>query len=128
MSSLHCAERVANAFGYMVSKHPDLKALSEQILRFWIQVFKAEAGLITVVREGELELTASLHIRDPEFVNKSSHVAEALKIGFNFGFHKGQAFVQNGSIPSFVIWILTFGISPVGLAPSQPLNLLPTQS
>lgn len=75
------AERVAIAFSSMVSKHLDMTALCEQALRFWLKVFRAEAGLIAVVKEDDLELGASLHIRDPKFVKNSSHVAEALKSG-----------------------------------------------
>jgi two-component system, cell cycle response regulator len=75
------AERIVNAFAHMVSKHLELSSLSEQALLFWTRVFKAEAGLIAVIKEEVIEISASRHIRNLEAVKGSSHLAECLKTG-----------------------------------------------
>ena len=75
------AERIASSFVHMISQHLDIAVLSEQALSFLIPILNAEAGMMAVVKDDQLDMTACIHLTNCENVVQSSHLALALKTG-----------------------------------------------
>lgn len=77
----HEVEKVFNRFTQVMSENLDLSRLSEETLGLLIRSTNFEAGMIMVLKQGELELVASQGIFDPDSLLQHDDIQKVVGSG-----------------------------------------------
>ncbi|MBT3192422.1 MAG: diguanylate cyclase [Verrucomicrobia bacterium] len=94
-------EQAFRAFTKMLSSNLDLKTLSENALKMFLEHSGATGGAVLYESEGELKVAASLGVRAPEELLTNNHILAAVKSGESSTISIPEGILLEGVLASF---------------------------